>query len=272
LTIDLKSWESYRVEPGKRIRLKQIPAGATDFCGDKATARATVKKYRKQIDELVSVLAMEERRSLLVVLQGVDASGKDGAVRRIFTGVNPQHCRVISFKEPNREERAHDYLWRIYRSAPAKGELRVFNRSQYEDVLVPRAHGKMSAKEMHIRLRQIAEMERSWTESGIAIRKFFLHISRKEQGSRFQKRLNDPEKHWKVQESDFADRKLWPKFQQAYEAVLSRTSTDYAPWYAVPADHKWYRDVVIAGAVLGTLRAMRPRRPMPRLDSKLYQL
>lgn len=265
MSTELAKWQSYIVAPGAKVRLRSVSPDATDYCADKPTARSELKRYRKEIDELIRVLAAEQQRSLLVVLQGVDASGKDGAVRKVFTGVNPQNCRVINFKEPNREELAHGYLWRVYRSLPVKGELRVFNRSQYEDVLVPRARGAMSVKESHLRLRQIADVERVWAENGIVIRKFFLHISREEQTRRFQARLDNCEKHWKVKESDFSDRELWPKFQATYEDVLSRTSTRLAPWYIIPADHKWYRDVAVAGIILATLRAMKPRLPMPKL-------
>lgn len=269
LHVDLKRWESYIVEPETKVHLREVPTDATEHCAPKQQAREELKRYRKQTDGLLRVLATEEQRSLLVILQGVDAAGKDGAVRHIFTGVNPQYCRVTSFKEPDREELAHDYLWRVYRSLPAKGELCVFNRSQYEDVLVPRARRTLSSKETHLRLRQIADIERIWAENGIVIRKFFLHISRKEQASRFQARLDTPEKHWKVKASDFADRKLWPKFQTTYEEVLSTTSTVQAPWYIIPADHKWYRDVAVAGVVLSTLQAMKPRLPQPKLDENL---
>jgi PPK2 family polyphosphate:nucleotide phosphotransferase len=258
--------------PGDRIRLDHLATGATDFFGDKKPARKQLKTCRKQIDDLLYALAAEKTRSLLIILQGVDASGKDGAVRKIFTGVNPQHCKVVSFKVPDCEERAHDYLWRIHRAIPAKGELGVFNRSQYEDVLVPQARGELSKKDAHARLRQIADLERTWAENGIIIRKFFLHISRHEQTSRFKARLETPEKHWKVEASDFKDRKLWPKFMSAYEEILSRTSSPHAPWYIIPADHKWYRDVAVAGVVLAALKAMRPRIPVPKLDPHRFKL
>lgn len=254
------------------MRLAGIAADATDYCDDKSAARAEVKTFRKQIDELADALAAEGKRSLLIILQGVDGAGKDGAVRRVFTGVNPQHCKVISFKEPDREELEHDYLWRVYRSVPARGEIGVFNRSHYEDALVLRARGELSKRDTHIRLRQIADLERTWAENGTVIRKFFLHISRKEQAMRFKARLDTPEKQWKVQESDFKDRRRWPKFQAAYEEALSRTSTRHAPWYIIPADHKWYRDAAVAGIVLAALRAMKPQVPMPRLDRDRFQL
>ena len=272
MTTALKHWETYRVTPGPRLRLGKIATDVTDFCEDKNEARRELKSLRKQINALTETLASENRRSLLVILQGMDASGKDGAIKRVFTGVNPQHCRVVSFKEPDREEREHDYFWRIDRGLPARGELGIFNRSQYEDVVTLHARGIIPRKEAHMRMRQIADMERMWTEHGIVIRKLFLHISREEQAQRFKARLDTPEKHWKVQESDFADRRLWPEFQSSYEEILGRTSTPDAPWYILPADHKWYRDVAVAGIVLAALRKMRPTIPVVKLDRKRFTL
>jgi PPK2 family polyphosphate:nucleotide phosphotransferase len=272
MTIALGNWGKYLVSAGNRVRLGKMATDSTDFCDDKKSARKELKDYRKQIDKLLATLAAESQRSLLIILQGMDASGKDGAVRKVFTGVNPQHCKVISFKEPDREERAHDYLWRIYRALPAKGELGIFNRSQYEDVIVWQARSGLSRKDALIRLRQIAEVEKTWAENDIVIRKCFLHISQKEQTARFKARLDNPQKHWKVEESDFKDRKLWPRFMSAYEEALSRTSAPHAPWYVIPADYKWYRDLVVAGVVLDALRDMRPRIPMPKLDRRRFKL
>lgn len=270
--VHVRDWEKYRVKAHHRVTLGSIPAGETTLCADKKTARKIVKAWREEMDELLAALAAEQRRSLLIILQGMDASGKDGAVRKVFTGVNPQHCKVVSFKEPDREERAHDYLWRVYRSLPAKGELGVFNRPQYEDVIARRARGELARKDALIRLRQIADIERTWTENAIVVRKCFLHISRKEQTARFKARLENPQKHWKLDESDFNDRRRWGKFVAAYDEVLSRTSTTEAPWYIIPADHKWYRDLAVAGIVLGALRAMRPPVPHPKLDLSRFRL
>ena len=270
--IPLRNWEQYRVGPGRKVRLSHLAADATDLCPDKPSGRRALKHYREQINDLAAVLAAENQRAMLVILQGMDASGKDGAVKKVFTGVNPQHCKVTSFKAPDREELEHDYLWRIYRALPANGQLGVFNRSHYEDVIARVARGDIPRKEGLMRLRQIADVERAWTENGLIIRKFFLHISRHEQTDRFQKRLDNPDKHWKVEQSDFKDRKLWPKFQAVYEEVLARTSTDSCPWFVIPADHKWYRDVAVAGVVLSALKAMKPRIPHPRLDMSRFRL
>jgi len=272
LAINLHNWESYRVGSEQKVRLARIAADTTQFCANKQDARELLKKYRKQIDELTAKLAAENKRSLLVILQGMDTAGKDGTVKKVFTGVNPQHCRVTSFKEPDREELEHDYLWRVYRALPVMGEIGVFNRSHYEDVIARQARGDIPRKEGLMRLSQIADVERMWAENGMVILKFFLHISREEQTERFQKRLANKKKHWKVEKSDFDDRKLWPTFQRVYEETLSRTSTSEAPWYIIPADHKWYRDVAVAGVVLGALKEMRPRLPMPKLDLSQYKL
>jgi PPK2 family polyphosphate:nucleotide phosphotransferase len=251
----------YEAVPGKRIRLAAIETAATGGYAGKADARAELRRLRKQIDAFVRRLGAEKRRAVLVVLQGVDASGKDGAVRRVFSGVNPQLCRVTAFEEPNAEELKHDYLWRVHRAMPEKGVVGVFNRSHYEEILVPRARGQLSTKNTRIRMRQISDAERMWTENDITLLKFFLHISRKEQTKRFQARLDDPEKRWKVKQSDLKDRKLWRSFQHAYEDAISYTTRSYAPWYIVPADHKWYRDVVIAQVLLDALRRIDPKYP-----------
>jgi PPK2 family polyphosphate:nucleotide phosphotransferase len=267
-----ENWESYRVPPGTPIHLGRISTGATRFCGHKKQARAQLKRYRKEIDRLAAILAAENRRALLLVLQGMDASGKDGAVKNVFTGVNPQHCHVVSFKPPDREEKEHDFLWRIVRALPARGQIGIFNRSQYEDVVTLEARGEIPRREATMRLRQIADAERAWAENGITIRKVFLHIGRSEQTRRFKARLKNPEKHWKVEASDFSDRKLWPRFHSIYEHLLSRTSASHAPWYVLPADRKWYRDLAVAGIVLAALEAMNPMLPKPRLDPAAFRL
>lgn len=257
---------------GTPLHLNRIPTGATRFCEHKKQARAELKRHRQKIDRLAATLAAENRRALLLVLQGMDASGKDGAVKKVFTGVNPQHCHVVSFKPPDREEREHDFLWRIVRALPARGQIGIFNRSQYEDVVTLEARGEIPRAEATMRLRQIADAERAWAENGIVIRKVFLHIGRAEQTRRFKARLQNPEKHWKVEASDFSDRRLWPRFHSIYDHLLSRTSTPDAPWYILPADRKWYRDLAVAGIVLAALQAMKPRIPTPRLDSRAFRL
>lgn len=265
-------WDRYLVRAGAAVRLEQIPTDETSLCANKQQAKKLLKQYVRQIDELLDTFAIEEKRSLLVVLQGMDASGKDGAIRKVFTGVNPLHCRATSFKEPDAVEKAHDYLWRIYAVLPARGQLAIFNRSHYEDVVVAAAREKHSPELIRLRLQEIADIERIWAENGTVIRKFFLHVSPEEQKRRLQERLDNPDKHWKLDESDFSDRRHWSRFQQIYQEALRRTSTGNAPWYIIPADHKWYRNVVIAGIVLATLRDLRPRLPHPAVDRSRFRL
>ncbi|HEX4031286.1 MAG TPA: PPK2 family polyphosphate kinase [Terracidiphilus sp.] len=267
-SINPKLWERYVLNRRVRLRLRDVSTNETGFCIDKKSAQSALKEYKHEIDRLLYVLSAQKMRSVLVIFQGMDASGKDGAIRHVLTGLNPQHCKVTSFEEPSGEEIDHDYLWRIYRATPAKGQLGAFNRSHYEDLLVPRVRGLLSARGVTMRLRQICDMERIWVENGAVIRKFFFHISRKEQADRFLARLEDPTKHWKVKESDFVDRKLWSKFQSVYEEVLPLTSTPQAPWYVIPSDHKWYRDIAVAGIVLRTLQGIDPHFPKPPLDRK----
>jgi PPK2 family polyphosphate:nucleotide phosphotransferase len=272
MRLSWRDWESYCVQPGRRIHLSGISTDSTDFCDHKKKARQLLQQYREEINRLGGILAAEKKRSLLIVLQGVDASGKDGGIRHVFTGVNPAYCRVVAFKEPDQTDLSHDYLWRVYRALPAYGEIGVFNRSHYEDVIALEARGDLSRRNALARLRQIGDVERIWTENGITLRKILLHISRAEQTQRFKSRLDTPEKHWKVRRSDFDDRKLWPRFVSVYEEAVARTAVQHAPWYIVPADHKWYRDVAIAAIVLSALRSMRPQLPMPRLNKRQFKL
>ncbi|HVT95888.1 MAG TPA: PPK2 family polyphosphate kinase [Acidobacteriaceae bacterium] len=268
----IANWDKYRVAPASKVRLRGLSTRDTSNCQDKPTARQLLKACRKEIDALLTTLAAEQARSLLVVLQGMDASGKDGTVRKVFTGVNPQYCSVVSFKQPGPSEQMHDYLWRIYASLPEKGRAGVFNRSHYEDIVVPGARESHPLRLIHSRLDQVRDIERIWCENGMTIVKFFLHISSAEQKRRFKARLNNPDKHWKVQESDFSDRRLWRRFEHIYQETLSRTSTKAAPWYVIPADHKWYRDLAIASIVRDTLDAMRPRLPHPKLNRGRFRL
>jgi PPK2 family polyphosphate:nucleotide phosphotransferase len=266
------AWDNYRVSRGAKVRLRQLPTADTSNCPDKVSARRLLKSRRDEIDTLAGTLAAEQSRSLLIVLQGMDASGKDGAVRKVFTGVNPQHCKVTSFREPSASEQLHDYLWRIHAALPAKGEIGIFNRSHYEDIVVPGARESHPLKLIHSRLDQVRDLERIWSENGMTIVKFFLHISPAEQKRRFEARLDNPDKHWKLQESDFSDRRRWRSFERVYQEALSRTSTTIAPWYIIPADHKWYRDLAIATIVRGTLARMRPRLPRPKLNRARMRL
>jgi PPK2 family polyphosphate:nucleotide phosphotransferase len=241
------------VPPDKKIELAKFdPADTLDYENDHKT-EAKLEKTIKRLDELQNLLYAERKRALLVVLQGMDAAGKDGTIRHVMSGVNPQGCSVTSFKVPNSEELAHDFLWRIHKAVPEKGMIGIFNRSQYEDVLVVRVHNLVPKEVWKARYDEINRFERNLGENDVKILKFFLHISREEQQKRFRERLNDPHKKWKFSKADAAERKRWDDYITAYEAVLSRCSTEYAPWFIIPSDHKWFRNLAISRIIVETL-------------------
>jgi len=254
--------QRYRVEPGTHIDLTQIdPADRSAFEGDKKAGRREARRLNARLEELQELLYAEGAHRLLVVLQAIDTGGKDGTIRHVFDGTNPQGVKVASFKQPTHEELAHDYLWRVHPHTPGNGEIAIFNRSHYEDVLVVRVHELVPEEMWSRRYDQINEFERMLTEEGTTIRKFFLHISKEEQRERLQARLDDPTKHWKFARSDLAERELWDSYQHAYEAALSETSTSWAPWYIVPSDHKWYRNLVISSVLVNTLEELQMEYP-----------
>jgi len=220
----------------------------------------------ERLDALQNQLYADATRSLLVVLQGLDAAGKDGTVRHIFRGMDPQGISVFSFKEPTARELAHDFLWRVHKRTPQKGEVVVFNRSHYEDVLVVRVHELVPESVWSKRYALINDFESNLVESGTRILKFFLHISPEEQLSRFKERLEDKTRNWKISESDYSERKLWPQYIQAYDEALSRTSTEHAPWFVIPANHKWFRNLAISRIIADALEGMNLKLPAPRVD------
>ncbi|MFM8320588.1 MAG: polyphosphate kinase 2 family protein [Chloroflexota bacterium] len=258
---------SYRIDEPKKIALDEWdPDDREYFDGDKEAGEARLAKLTAELEALQEMLYAQHKHRLLVVLQGMDTSGKDGVIRHVFEGVNPQGVRVASFKVPTAEELDHDYLWRIHRQAPGKGEIVIFNRSHYEDVLVVRVHGLVPEAAWKRRYQQINDFERLLAEEGTTILKFFLHISKDEQKERLQARLDDPDKLWKFNPGDLDERKRWPEYQAAYEDVLSKTSARHAPWYIVPANRKWYRNLVIAEALLEALHGMDLAYPQPAED------
>lgn len=224
--------------------------------GDKNADKAQVQALAAQIAEQQAMLYAAHDRKLLVVLQGMDTSGKDGTVSGVFGGVNPQGMRIVSYKAPSQLELQHDYLWRIHQQVPVKGELAVFNRSHYEDVLITRVHGWIDAAECKRRYAQINDFERLLSETGTVILKFFLHISKEAQRARLQERVDDPSKHWKFDLQDLEERKSWDDYQKAYSQTIQSTDADHAPWYVIPANSKTHRNLAIAGVVLETLQAM----------------
>ena len=257
----------YRVEPGAEVDLTHIdPGDHSAFEGGKKEGRREAKRLNARLEELQELLYAEGAHRLLVVLQAIDTGGKDGTIRHVFDGTNPQGVKVASFKQPTREELAHDYLWRVHPHTPADGEIAIFNRSHYEDVLVVRVHELVPETVWSKRYDQINEFERTLADEGTTIRKFFLHISKEEQKERLQARLDDPTKHWKFARSDLAERELWDSYQRAYEAVLSKTSTSWAPWYIIPADHKWYRNLAISSLLVDALEEFHMQYPDPEDD------
>jgi PPK2 family polyphosphate:nucleotide phosphotransferase len=253
----------YRVEPGTRVELDDYDPNAHESFPDRAGARAELDRQRDRIRALQERLYAESRRSLLVVLQAMDTGGKDGAIKHVFSGVNPQGCRVWSFKQPSAEELAHDFLWRYHRRAPARGMITIFNRSHYEEVLIVRVKEIVPEQVWRERYELINAFERLLATEGVTILKFFLHISRAEQKRRLEARLSKPDKRWKFSPDDVRDRALWDPFQTAYQDAITRCSTKHAPWYVVPANRKWYRNLVVARTIADTLEAMDPRTPEP---------
>jgi PPK2 family polyphosphate:nucleotide phosphotransferase len=264
--------DRYRIKEGQKVSLKDIdPDDRSGWDRDKDSALAKTAELRLELDELQELLYAENKRKLLVVLQAMDTAGKDGTIRSVFSGVNPQGVKVASFKVPSPVEMAHDYLWRIHAQTPGNGEIVVFNRSHYENLLVVRVHNLAPEETWKKRFDHINEFERMLADEGTTILKFFLHIDLKTQKERLEERLDDPKKQWKLSASDLPERKLWPQYMLAYEDVLSKTSTKYAPWYIVPANHNWYRNLVVASVIVDALKEMNPQFPQPTEDIEKYR-
>ncbi|MBI1294831.1 polyphosphate kinase 2 family protein [bacterium] len=253
--------DRYRVAPGTQVDLSQWSTDDTPEAESKDEGKERFSVMNNRLEALQEVLYAQGKHKILIVLQAMDTGGKDGAIRHVFDGVNPQGVKVASFKVPTPLERAHDYLWRVHARTPAQGEIVIFNRSHYEDVLVVRVHNLVPEDVWSRRYEQINAFEKLLADEGTTILKFYLHISKEEQKERLQARLDDPSKHWKFSPGDLAERKFWPDYMAAYEAVLSRTSTDWAPWYIVPADRKWYRNLVISEVLVQTLAGLDLRFP-----------
>jgi PPK2 family polyphosphate:nucleotide phosphotransferase len=254
-----------RVKPGKFNLDDWDPDDTSLAPGGKAETAEASDEIGERLPELQELLYAEHRRKLLVVLQGMDTSGKDGTIRHVMRGISPQSVRVTSFKKPTETELDHDYLWRVHQAVPGAGEIGIFNRSHYEDVLVVRVHELVPARAWKARYEQINDFERMLAENGTTILKFFLHISREEQLERLQSRIEDPTKRWKFQHGDIEERKLWDQYQKAYEDAIRKTATDYAPWYVVPANAKWYRNWVVGSVIVRTLEGMKMKYPQPDL-------
>ncbi len=254
----------YRVKPGSRVQLTSIStSGDYDITLSKEQGVVQLEAVREEIRRLQRVLYASRTHRLLIVLQGMDGSGKDGTVRQVFHGIDPHGLKVTPFKSPTAEELDHDFLWRVHKHVPERGGIAVFNRSHYEDVVTVGVKNLLPKAVWQKRYQHIVDFERMLAEEGTTILKLFLHISREEQASRLKARLEDPEKHWKFHPDDIADRRLWPEITAAYGEALSRTSTDMAPWYIVPGDSKWRRNLAIAGLIKDTLAGMNLKFPPP---------
>jgi PPK2 family polyphosphate:nucleotide phosphotransferase len=255
------------VAPGSPFALaERDPADTTGAPGDKEATRKALDDLSGRLLDLQDRLYAEAGQALLVVLQAIDAGGKDGTVKHVFRGVNPQGVQVTPFKEPTEVELAHDFLWRVHAAAPRRGYIGIFNRSHYEDVLVARVHALVPESVWRRRYRHINHFEALLHDADTRIVKLFLHISREEQAERLRKRLEDPRKRWKFRRGDLAERARWDDYAAAYEEALARTSTEHAPWYVVPADHKWFRNWAVSRIVIEALEEMDPRYPAPAED------
>jgi PPK2 family polyphosphate:nucleotide phosphotransferase len=258
--------KKFLVTPGSTVKLASIDPSRTPGYKDKDAAQDDLQKNLERLAVLQYLLYAENKRALLIVLQGVDAAGKDGTIRHVMTGLNPQSCRVTSFKVPAGEETRHDYLWRVHKAVPPYGEIGIFNRSHYEDVLIVRVHNIVPKSVWKLRYGQIDNFERMLTENGVHILKFFLYISKDEQKKRFEERLKDPEKNWKFSEADLKERTYWDQYMEAFEEAIGRCSTEQAPWYIIPSNKKWFRNLAVATIVRDCLENMKMKYPKPNMD------
>jgi PPK2 family polyphosphate:nucleotide phosphotransferase len=253
------------VPPDSRFRLSSVDPSYTHGVA-KEHARDKLEKNRERLAALQYLLYAEQKRALLVVLQGIDAAGKDGTISHVMTGMNPQGVVVAAFKVPEGPEKRHDFLWRVHNAVPEFGKIGIFNRSHYEDVLVARVHHLVPQSVWSKRYRQIGDLERMLSENGVTIVKFMLYISKEEQARRFRERLENPSKNWKFSEADIRERQYWDDYIQAYNDALRKCSAPYAPWYVVPADKKWFRNYAVANILIHTLEGMKLRLPAPVKD------
>jgi PPK2 family polyphosphate:nucleotide phosphotransferase len=258
--------DRFRVEPGSKVKLHEMDPG---FKGDHEShtdAAKEIEKDRKKLRTLQELLYADARCSALICLQGMDAAGKDGTIRHILGAMNPQGCRVAQFRQPSAIEQAHDFLWRAHQVAPARREVTIFNRSHYEDVLVARVHKLVPKKTWSRRYDEINAFEKTLVDSGTHVLKFYLHVSKEEQLKRFEERLDDPTKRWKISEADYSERKLWSDYTRAYEDALSRCSTKHAAWFVIPSDHKWFRNLAVARIVVEYMEGLGMKLPEPSVD------
>ena len=261
--------DRYRVKPGDTIKLKKVDANDVgDWKGKKQEAKNETLKLNEKLEELQEIFYAQGKHKLLIVLQGMDTSGKDGTIRKVFDNVNPQGVRVANFKSPTSKELSHDFLWRVHYEVPEKGMITIFNRSHYEDVLIVRVHNLVGKDIWSKRYELINDFEKLLCSEGTIILKFYLHIDKNEQKDRLQARIDNPQKHWKFNPADLKEREHWDDYINAYEDAIEKTSTDYAPWYIIPANVKWYRDLVISTILVDKLQQLEVDYPKPVADFK----
>ncbi|HZD50147.1 MAG TPA: polyphosphate kinase 2 family protein [Silvibacterium sp.] len=258
--------KKFIVEPGAKVHLAKIDASYHGKHESHKKATPEIEKHVARMDKLQYLLYADGNQSMLVVLQALDAGGKDGVIRHLFSGIDPQGTSVVGFKQPSKLEAAHDFLWRAHLHAPDKGEIVIFNRSHYEDVLVVRVHKLVPHEVWSKRYELINDFEKMLHENGTCILKFYLHISPEEQLERFKQRLDDPARHWKISETDYSERELWPKYVEAFEDAMRKTSTKHAPWYVIPSNHKWFRNLAISQIIADTMDEMGLKLPPTQVD------
>ncbi len=259
-------FKKFMVQPGEKINLKKIDADFSDQHTSHDQALVQIEEYKKKLFELQYLLYAEGKQALLICLQGRDAAGKDGTINHVLSAMNPQGCTVTGFKVPSKEEAAHDFLWRCHKVAPKRGQIAIFNRSHYEEVLVQRVHKIVPKKIWSKRYEHINDFERMLYENDTHILKFYLHIDPEEQLKRFKKRLDDPARHWKISDADYAERPYWDDYTKAFEDALTKCSTKHAPWFIIPSNHKWIRNLVISKIVADKLESLNMKFPEPSVN------
>jgi PPK2 family polyphosphate:nucleotide phosphotransferase len=255
-------------KPGRKIKLAHFDPENTLGWDKGRKTKASLDKTIEKLDKLQYLLYAEHKRALLIVLQGLDAAGKDGTIRHVMSGVNPQGCTVTPFKKPSTEELAHDYLWRVHRAVPEYGDIGIFNRSHYEDVLVVRVHDLVPKDVWSRRYDEINRFEAMLHENNVHILKFFLHISKDEQKRRFEQRIDDPDRRWKISQADFDERKFWDDYTAAYEEAIEKCSTHRAPWFIIPSNKKWFRNLAVSHIIVEALESLNMKFPAPTVDVK----
>ena len=258
--------DKFRVKPGHKLKLKKVDAGFKGHHETEEAATVEIEHYRHKMAKMQSLLCAEKKRSVLIVLQALDAGGKDGTVNHVFSVLNPQGARVVGFKQPTSEELAHDFLWRVHPHVPVKGEITLFNRSHYEDVLVTRVHNLIDKETWKDRYKRIRHFEELLAHNGTHILKFFLHISAEEQLARFAQRLDDPQRNWKISESDYAERAYWDDYIAAFEDAITATTAKHAPWFVIPSNHKWFRNLAVSQIIADTMEGLHMAYPQPQVD------